>query len=430
MPDMENVDERFILGTEKNRKYLTDDLMELLRFGRKFASPEGSAYWLGDDGNPWPEKGKYTWITCRMTHVYSIGALLGIGGCRELAEAGIRGLTGELHDEKYGGWYTGIRGDGSVMPEKQCYTHAFVVLAASSASLAGITGSRELLTEAEKVFDRYFYDEKTGLAVDTWDTQFTRPDPYRGLNVNMHTVEAFLAVADVTGDEKYRSRAGRIIEHVIKWAGANNWRIPEHYREDWTADLEYNRENPRDPFKPYGATPGHGIEWARLVTQWTLSDAFAKSDAVVKDYCLDSAEHLFARAVGDGWTADGAPGFVYTTDWNGKPVVHDRMHWTLAEAINTSSVLARVTGREKYRRLYSEFLQYLEEDVRDHQYGSWFHQLDQNNRLIGTVWPGKSDLYHAVQSCLIPLMDPSRSIAVAVCESESKMAGSLYSKAV
>ena len=34
-----------------------------------------------------------------------------------------------------------------------------------------------------------------------------------------------------------------------------------------------------------------------------------------------------------------------------------------------------------------------------------FHQLDGDNRVIGTVWPGKSDLYHAFQSTLIPFLD-------------------------
>ena len=42
------------------------------------------------------------------------------------------------------------------------------------------------------------------MACDTWNTEFTVLDPYRGLNANMHTVEAFLAAADVTGDERYR----------------------------------------------------------------------------------------------------------------------------------------------------------------------------------------------------------------------------------
>jgi mannose/cellobiose epimerase-like protein (N-acyl-D-glucosamine 2-epimerase family) len=46
--------------------------------------------------------------------------------------------------------------------------------------------------------------------------------------------------------------------------------------------------------------------------------------------------------------------------------------------------------------------------------GSWFHQLDASNHVIGTVWPGKSDLYHAFQSTLIPFNDPALSIATAV----------------
>lgn len=118
----------------------------------------------------------------------------------------------------------------------------------------------------------------------------------------------------------------------------------------------------------------------------------------------------------DGWNADGAPGIVYTTDWNGVPVVHDRMHWTLAEAINTSAVLYRVTGKTVYADYYTDFLKYLDEKVLDYENGSWYHQLDRNNQLLATVWPGKSDLYHAVQSMLIPQMDPAVSIAVAVKE--------------
>ena len=161
-----------------------------------------------------------------------------------------------------------------------------------------------------------------------------------------------------------------------------------------------NRDRPDDPFKPFGATPGHGIEWARLITQYALS-AFSSDMKQIEAY-VGYARKLYDRAVEDGWAADGAPGICYTTDWEGKPVVHDRMHWTLAEAINTSAVLYRVTAAEKYARDYAMFMEYLDEMVLDHQNGSWFHQLDQNNQVIGTVWPGKSDLYHALQATLIP----------------------------
>ena len=247
---------------------------------------------------------------------------------------------------------------------------------------------------------------------DTWNTDFSVLNDYRGLNANMHTVEAFLAVADAMGREMYRTRAGRIIDHVISWAAANEWRIPEHFTKEWEPELAYNKERPADPFKPYVATPGHGIEWGRLITQWALS-VFREDEQARKPY-LDAAEKLYQRAVGDAWNADGAPGIVYTTDWKGKPVIHDRMHWTLAEAINTSAVLYRTTGKERYASDYVQFMEYLDNQVLDYVNGSWFHQMNEKGEVTGSVWPGKSDLYHAFQSTLIPYCRTDVSVASAV----------------
>lgn len=405
-------EKKYQLETAENQEFLKEIRERLLSFGHQFPSPGGSSYYLGDDGTPWKERNRETWITSRMAHVYSIGSMLGHEGSEALADAALKGLRGELHDDKNGGWYAGLTKDNEVVPTKQCYAHAFVILAASSGVLAGREGARELLKDALALYDFRFWNEEEGLSCDTWNTEFTELDSYRGLNANMHTVEAFLAAADVTEEEKYRVRAGRIINHVLGWAKDNNWRIPEHFSSDWVPELECNKERPDDQFKPYGATPGHGIEWARLIAQWALSTY--KEDKEGAAPYVQAAEKLYNRAVGDGWNADGAPGIVYTTDWDGKPVVHDRMHWTLAEAINTSAVLFHITGNEKYAADYAEFMKYLDEKVLDHVHGSWFHQLDRENNLLETVWPGKSDIYHALQATLIPYYAPSLSIAVAV----------------
>ena len=403
---------KYQLGTAENQKFLQDVRDGLLSFGHQFPSPGGSSYYLGDDGTPWKDRNRETWITSRMAHVYSIGSMLGHEGSEALADAALKGLRGELHDDQNGGWYAGLTKDNEIVPTKQCYAHAFVILAASSGVLAGREGAAELLKDALALYDLRFWNEEEGLSCDTWNTEFTELDSYRGLNANMHTVEAFLAAADVTGDEKYRVRAGRIIDRVLIWAKDNNWRIPEHFSSDWVPDLECNRDRPDDQFKPYGATPGHGIEWARLITQWALS-TYKEDKAGAAPY-IEAAENLYNRAVADAWNADGAPGICYTTDWNGKPVVHDRMHWTLAEAINTSSVLFHVTDNEKYAADYAEFMKYLDEKVLDHVNGPWFHQLDRENNLLETVWPGKADIYHALQATLIPYYAPGLSIAVAV----------------
>jgi len=408
------MEKKYQINTEENRAFLKEIREGLFAFGHRFPSLGGSAYYLGDDGTPWKERNRETYVTCRMAHVYSIGMFLGHEGSAELVDEALRGLAGELEDKEHGGWYAGLTADGRNLPDKQCYAHAFVILAASSALLAGRTGARELLEKAIRLYDLRFWNEAEGLACDTWNTEFTVLDDYRGLNANMHSVEAFLAAADVLKDEMYRGRAGRIIEKVTGWAENNEWRIPEHFTEKWEAVLTYNQEKPDDPFKPYGATPGHGIEWARLITQWALSAH--RDDKEAADRYVKAAENLYCRAVADAWNADGAPGICYTTDWQGKPVVHDRMHWTLAEAINTAEVLYRVTGKENYAADYAQFMAYLDSIVLDHVNGSWYHQLDEKNQLKETVWPGKADLYHALQATLIPYYAPDVSIAVAVKE--------------
>lgn len=408
------MEQKYLIDTQENKKFLEQNVEALFTFGHRFPSPGGGSYYLGDDGSPWTDRPRETWITCRMAHVYSIGSMLGHAGSGALADAALKGLRGELRDTKNGGWYAGLTKDDEVLPSKQCYAHAFVILAATSALLAGREGAKELLDEALAIYDEKFWNEEEGLSCDIWNTEFTELDDYRGINANMHTVEAFLAVADATGNEVYRVRAGRIIDRVILWARQNNYRIPEHFTSDWQMDLEKNKEKPDDPFKPYGATPGHGIEWARLITQWATS-TYGMDTPEANGYISDAVK-LFDQAVSDAWNADGEPGIVYTTDWEGQPVVHDRMHWTLAESINTSAVLYRVTGNQQFADWYATFMEYLDTKVLDHVHGSWFHQLDEHNHLKETVWPGKSDIYHALQAMLIPYHRVDVSIAKAVKE--------------
>ncbi len=408
------MEKKYCIDTQENRDFLREIRERLFAFGHRFPSPGGSSWYLGDDGTPWTEKNREAYVTCRMAHVYSIASLMGHEGSEALVDAAVKGLRGELRDKEHDGWYEGLTPGGSHLAGKQCYAHAFVILAGTSAYLAGRPEAEELLQEALEVYDRYYWNEEEGLSCDNWNTEFTVMDDYRGLNANMHSVEAFLAVADAAGKEEYRVRAGRIIDHVLGWAKDNHWRIPEHYTKDWEPDLEKNREKPDDPFKPYGATPGHGLEWARLITQWALSTYKEDKEGMLP--YINAAEELFRRAVEDAWNADGAPGICYTTGWDGKPIVHERMHWTLAEGINTAAVLYHVTKKQEYADAYAAFMRYLDEKVLDHVNGSWFHQMDQNNQVTGTVWPGKPDIYHALQATLIPYYAPEASIALAVKE--------------
>ncbi len=394
-----------------HREWLDAECRRLLAFGARVAHPLGGAAWLDDRGRPDLDQGIRTWITARTVHVNSLGVLLGVPGSADLAAGALAGLTGPLHDSDHGGWFTAGSSEG--VPDraagKSAYDHAFVMLAASSGVLAGVEGAAALLAEAEAVFEERFWDEGTGRCLDRWDASWQQADPYRGLNANMHAVEAMLAVADVTGRPTWRERAGRIADFVVALADAYDGRLPEHFDATWAPDLELNRDRPDDAFKPFGATIGHALEWSRL-----LLDLEASLGADAPASLLPTSVLLFDRAVADGWSSDGAPGFVYTTDWDGRPVVRARMHWVAAEAVAAAAALHERTGEASYDDHYRTWWSYVRDHVIDLEAGSWHHELDPANRPAASVWPGKPDLYHAVQATLLPRLPLAPSLASAV----------------
>lgn len=363
----------------------------LLDFGARLAHPSGGAAWLSTRGQPDLSRPLSTWITARMVHVYSIGHALGRSGDRERAEWALSGLTGALCDDVHGGWFPQIEPDGDPGHGKSCYDHAFVLLAACSAAQVGLTGADQLLERAMSQFLLFRDDE--GLLVDAFDTALEHEEPYRGLNALMHGVEAMLATWDTTGDSLWLEWAHHCAGFVTDLVGVHGHRLPEHFDDRWQADLMYNVERPADQFKPYGATLGHSFEWARLL----VTTEVATGDHSL----LEPAEHLYAGAVADGWTVDHAAGFVYTVDWDGRPVVRDRMHWVVAEALSAAAVLEARTGRTGHAEDQGRWWDFVREHVIDPR-GSWHHQLSPELSPIATTWPGSPDLYHAVTACLMP----------------------------
>jgi len=390
----------------------------LLDLAQASACDEGGFGWLDSAGTIDRTQPRFLWITCRMTHANAIGTLLGQPGCREAMDHGVQALTGLFHDDEFGGWYTSVGWNGTIDDSKAAYPHAFVILAASSAAAAGSVPARDLLKEALETSTVHFWDEEHSMAVEEWDRRFTTLDPYRGANANMHTVEAYMAAADVLdqlGEPSpiWRNRALAIAERLIdKEARANDWRIPEHFDAEWNRFLDYNKDHPADPFRPYGATVGHGLEWTRLCLQ--LDAALENPPAWLKK----AAPALYDRAIADGWDADGEDGFVYTTDWDGSPVVHERMHWVVAEAIGASSALKTAGIRDASDDI-ARWWDYAKTYLVDPETGAWHHELDRFNKPSSTVWSGAPDVYHALQATLIPTLPLNPSIVPALAQRAS-----------
>ena len=387
------------------------DLDRLLGFAARSRLDDGGFGYLGADGDVLPGRPVETWIVARMTHVFGLARILGRPGAGELAGHGVAALAGgPLHDRENGGWRASTDDDG-----KAAYVHAFVVLAGSTATAAGVPGGRALLDEALQVWQARFWDDEAGLAVEEWDRAWTTLDGYRGVNANMHGVEASLAAADALAADdpavagRLRAQALRTTERVVHgWARGHDWRLPEHFTSDWVPLPDYNRDRPADPFRPYGVTIGHLFEWARLAPHVRAvvpdAPAWLRTDAV----------ELFEAAASRGWAADGHDGFPYTLDWGDRPVVGARMHWVLCEAVAAASVLGEVTGEPRYRELARRWRRHGEERFADPSTGSWHHELTPMGEVGTGTWAGQPDAYHLAQMLLLDGRPVRGSVAAAL----------------
>ena len=371
-----------------------EQLASVLRFAERSALPGGGFGWLNGDGSIDEARGVELWINARMTYVFSIASLLD-GRTHRLANHGVRALTDLFADGEHGGWFESLtQAYEPASTTKACYTHAFVVLAATAGTTAGVKGAQALLQSALEVHERHFWDESAERCREAWSADWSESEPYRGANSNMHTVEAYLAAADATGDVIWQQRALSICDRIINQsARANGWRIPEHFDTDWNVLLDYNADVPADAFRPYGATPGHGFEWARLLLE--LEAALDEPPT----WMVDAAVSLFDTAVRDGSIDDT---LAYTTDWEGKPVVRERFHWVMAEATAAADAVARRTNGSIGPAEANSWYRAIDTHFVDRDTGSWHHELGDDLRVSTRTWPGQPDAYHIVNAMLLP----------------------------
>lgn len=328
------------------------ELARLIDFAKPSAVPGGFGF-LDRFGAVEKNRSPACFVTARMTYCFSIASLLGMPDVERYATHGVASLFGTFRDEAFGGYVNSLDGTPAAQ-RKRAYDTCFVALAASSAATAGILGGESLLEHVSDVLQARFWSSEAGALFESWDREFAEPGP------------------------------------------------------DWAPMPEFNADNPRHEFHPYGMTPGHLFEWSRLLLQ--LESTFEQPPAWLRE----AAASLYETAVTHGWAADSKAGFVYTVDWNGRPVIRDRPHWVTAEAICAAATWTRLTGAPRYANHLQQWANFAQMHFIDTEHGSWHPLLDPNNRPSYTMWSGKPDIYHALQAVLLPQLPVAESTARAI----------------
>lgn len=137
---------------------------------------------------------------------------------------------------------------------------------------------------------------------------------------------------------------------------------------------------------------------------------------------FEVAKNIFNRMAEDAWKQDGHPGFFFTVDYQGKPLMRQSFAWVASEAIQALTALGFAMAERGvsmdeigyYMSYYNEWWDYLEGYVIQPD-GYWVGELNPNNQPDDTVWPGAPDIYHSVRVLLAPRLPntPSKPLAIA-----------------
>ena len=378
-----------------SRFFLQDQIEKIVNFYYPECIDEKLGGYINqfrDDGSIFDDQTKHLVGTCRFVYIFSIAAILTEKSeYKEAARHGVQFLLNH-HRQSKGGYAWILEGLKVNDATNHCYGHAFVLLAFATSLKAGIQESAEPLVETFNLMERHFWRQADRLYVDEISSDWSIVDPYRGQNANMHTCEAMIAAFEATGETNYLDRATALAIRVcVDMTKQSDGMIWEHYDKNWDPDWQYNLDDPKNLFRPFGYLVGHWMEWAKLLLILEENNP--------QEWMLPHAKRLFNAAIRQGWDHNSG-GMNYAVSPNGEIIDTDRYYWVLSETVAAAGLLANRTGDSTYTDWYSKSWTWSLENLVDQQYGGWYRVLDNKNQRYNDLKsPASKTDYHPVAAC-------------------------------
>lgn len=275
---------------------------------------------------------------------------------------------------------------------QQAYGYAFVLLAYANAKKAGLLASNDKLLEVYQLLEERFWQADYGLYADEMSSS-GELSSYRGQNANMHLCEAMIAAYEATQLPLFIKRAIQIAESiVVKQTQLTDGFIWEHYKDNFQPDWEYNKDDPKNLYRPWGFQPGHQTEWTKLLLLLYRHEPL--------DWLLEYGKKLFEESYQIAWDEEQG-GLIYGFDREKNWCDDDKYFWVQAESFVAAALLYDITQNNDYLNKYQAIWQYCWDFMIDHQYGAWYRVLDKDNKKYSnekSAAGAKCD-YHNLGAC-------------------------------
>ncbi|UTA48317.1 AGE family epimerase/isomerase [Simiduia sp. 21SJ11W-1] len=347
-----------------------------------------------DDGTVFEPGRKQLVSSTRMVFNYCT-AFAAFGRDAYLARA-VRGLdyVKQHHwDAARNGYQWVLENNSPVDQTNQCYGLAFVMLGYASAHMRGIEGAAQGIAHTWEIMESRFWVPAHNLYADEASPDWSEVSDYRGQNANMHCCEALLMAYEATGDALYLDRAYLLAKTVaVELAAKGNGLIWEHFTSSLEPDWEFNKDDPKNLYKPWGFQPGHQTEWTKLLL--TLHQFRPEQ------WMLDRARALFDAAWENCWDAERG-GLYYGHAPDGRICDDEKYFWVQAESFAAAAMLAKALGEESYWEKYDALWRYSWDHMIDHKHGAWYRVLSADNKPLSNIKSaaGAKCDYHTLGAC-------------------------------
>ena len=380
----------------RDRNFLIEHIKDTMAFYHPACidRDKGGFYqYFRDDGSIYDAESRHLVSSTRFVFNYAMaGMFFDNDEYRGLVRHGLTFLRECHRQTRTGGYAWTLNGTAPEDCTNHCYGLAFVMLAYATALKVDVSQARAWLAETFDLMETHFWSPDDGLYRDEISADWQKVSDYRGQNANMHSCEALIVAYEATGDNSYLDRAFMLAENIcVRQAATANGLIWEHYDKNWNPDWDYNRDNPRHLFRPWGFQPGHLTEWAKLLL---ILRRYRE-----QPWLLPTARQLFDAALDIAWDSEYG-GIVYGFAPDRTVCDGDKYFWVQAESFAAAALLADATGDGKYWDWYQRIWSYAWNHMVDHQYGAWFRILDRRNRKYDEFKSpaGKTD-YHTMGAC-------------------------------
>lgn len=306
-----------------------------------------------------------------FAQAHELGWLDGAPGiCDRATDELFRGAILRDANGVFNGVVNSLTADGDVAdPTRDLYTHAFLLLALAWRRRA--FGDEAAIDFADEVIA--FLDRRMAADNGGWVESLPATTPRRQ-NPHMHLFEAFLALAEATGEERFLARAADMCNLFAKvFFDSETGNLFEFFTEDWD----------RHPVDGSIVEPGHMMEWA-----WLL-DAYGRLSGETQ---LEVSRSLYDRALAVGRDPESGLLVDRVSD-TGLPIWSRRKLWPQTEFVKASIAMGRSGDAQAYNVAADVMGQlrttYLNVDVQ----GAWRDRYDERGAAVPGPIPASS-LYH------------------------------------